>query len=303
MIKNRNLDFGYSDKGSKYVGLPRVATTDLETASVIDGKKGNEGGIVYDKNTKTVKFSNGSSWAAIDTSGASSTADDIYNNGAWTVTVDANDVTFTLATGYNLLVKSAATGTTAVAVEINDNTGGTITDGILFTAANSIVDAIDASAANINNAINIGANAIAGTNFSVTGAGAVTAVGVNYGSGSLSGTGNIAINTDKFTVTAASGNTVVAGTLAVTGNATFSGDVTVTGSLTYGGNWTVGATVTVDELILDTDGVAPAATNCYAVRDNSGDLTVNAVTGKQFIVAINGTDEYTFSATVLDMLD
>jgi len=75
----------------------------------------------------------------------------------------------------------------------------------------------------------------------------------------------------------------------------------VSGSLTFGGNWTVAATLTVDELILDTDGVAPAGTNCYLVRDNAGDLTANAVTGKQFIVAINGTDEYGFGATALDM--
>ena len=81
---------------------------------------------------------------------------------------------------------------------------------------------------------------------------------------------------------------------------TINSDLVVTGSLTFGGNWTVAATLTVDELILDTDGVAPAGTNCYAVRDNAGDLTLNAITAKQVIVAINNTDEYTFSATILD---
>ncbi len=84
------------------------------------------------------------------------------------------------------------------------------------------------------------------------------------------------------------------GTLA-TGNATITGDLTVTGAHTFS------STVTVDELILDTDGVAPAATNCYAVRDNSGDLTVNAITSKTFNVAIANNDEYTFSATALDL--
>lgn len=47
-------------------------------------------------------------------------------------------------------------------------------------------------------------------------------------SGTLAASGNFAINTDKFTVTAASGNTVVAGTLGVTGAATFTGTVTAT---------------------------------------------------------------------------
>jgi hypothetical protein len=40
--------------------------------------------------------------------------------------------------------------------------------------------------------------------------------------GTLGVTGNVAVNTDKFTVTAASGNTAVGGTLAVTGITTFS---------------------------------------------------------------------------------
>jgi hypothetical protein len=103
-------------------------------------------------------------------------------------------------------------------------------------------------------------------------------------------------------VTASLGITVSAGGITVTGNSVITGDLAVTGALSFGGAWTVADTLTVDELILDTDGTAPAGTNCYAVRDNSGDLTVNAITGKQFIVAINNTDEYTFSATVLDML-
>jgi len=118
---------------------------------------------------------------------------------------------------------------------------------------------------------------------------------------------NLAIaGTDVITVAGASVTiaqalTVSTGGAAITGNSTITGDLTVTGNLTFGGNWTVAATLTVDELILDTDGVAPAATNCYAVRDNAGDLTVNAITAKTFNVAINNTDEFNFSATTLDM--
>src|SRR6185503_16594083 len=48
---------------------------------------------------------------------------------------------------------------------------------------NGITDAIDASAANINNAINIGANAIAGTNFNVSGAGAIVGISLDTGNG------------------------------------------------------------------------------------------------------------------------
>src|SRR5574343_412474 len=106
--------------------------------------------------------------------------------------------------------------------------------------------------------------------------------------------GGLTISADGATIT---------GAVAVTGNTVLTGDLQVTGSLTFGGNWTVAATLTVDELILDTDGTAPAGTNCYAVRDNSGDFTVNTVTGKQFIIAVNNADEYLFSATIADFSD
>jgi len=53
----------------------------------------------------------------------------------------------------------------------------------------------------------------------------------------LDSSGNLAVTTNKFTVTAASGNTAVAGTLAVTGHTTFEGvtstGATGTGKLVY----------------------------------------------------------------------
>lgn len=115
-------------------------------------------------------------------------------------------------------------------------------------------------------------------------------------------------NTGDVTVNALTGKAVnfaVAGTdvVAVTGSGVaITGNLTVTGTFGISGNWDVGATLTVDELILDTDGVAPAGTNAYAVSDNTGDLTLNALTGKTINLAINGSDEYTFSATVADFL-
>jgi len=97
-----------------------------------------------------------------------------------------------------------------------------------------------------------------------------------------------------------------AGTVALTGDLTVSGATTVSGTLTVGGlningDQTVSGTLTVDELILDTDGVAPAGTNCYAVRDNAGDLTLNAVSGKEIHLAIAGTDEVDIGASAVDL--
>ena len=151
-----------------------------------------------------------------------------------------------------------------------------------------------------------------------TSANGVVIDGLTVKDGGIAGTGDITMNTNKFTVAGATGNTVVAGTLsvtgastltgnvtasgtlAVTGNATFSADVTISGGLTFGGALTISDTVTVDELILDTDGTAPAGTNAYVVSDNTGDLTLNALTGKNIELAIAGTDEYSFDAAKLD---
>lgn len=64
MIKNRNMVFDTANDSSpddhKFFQLPVISTASLPTAAA-----GNEGGIVYDATTNTVKFSDGSSWAAI----------------------------------------------------------------------------------------------------------------------------------------------------------------------------------------------------------------------------------------------
>ncbi len=62
MIRNRNLVFttalNSSPNEDKYIQLPEIATASLPTAST-----SNEGGLVYDATTNSIKFSNASSWA------------------------------------------------------------------------------------------------------------------------------------------------------------------------------------------------------------------------------------------------
>ena len=55
-------------------------------------------------------------------------------------------------------------------------------------------------------------------------------------SGTLAVVGNVAVNTDKFTVAAATGNTVAAGTLAVTGAQTLTGATTHAAAVGFGGS-------------------------------------------------------------------
>lgn len=81
--------------------------------------------------------------------------------------------------------------------------------------------------------------------------GTLTATGATALGSTLAVTGNVAVNTDKFTIAASSGNTAIAGTLAVTGASTLTGNVTasgtlaVTGASTLTGNVSCGGTLAV----------------------------------------------------------
>lgn len=79
-------------------------------------------------------------------------------------------------------------------------------------------------------------NTTVGGTFGVTGA---TTLG-----GTLAVTNDVAINTNKFNVTAASGNTTIAGTLGVTGATTLSSTLGVTGNTTIGGTLGVTGVIT-----------------------------------------------------------
>lgn len=99
---------------------------------------------------------------------------------------------------------------------------------------------------------------------------------------------DFSINTNKFTVTAASGNTAVAGTLTTTGLATANGGLTVSGSaLTLSGNitkagWTTNGVQFIGAAATFTDNSTAAGTVATAYSSVSGGNTiataVNAVT-------------------------
>lgn len=53
-------------------------------------------------------------------------------------------------------------------------------------------------------------------------------------------------------------------------------------------------------VLFDETSSAPAGTDVGLYRDNSGDLNVNVLNTKAFIIQIDGTDQYSFSASTLD---
>jgi hypothetical protein len=81
----------------------------------------------------------------------------------------------------------------------------------------------------------------------------------------LAVTGNLAINTNKFTVAASSGDTVVAGTLGVTGASTLTGAVGVTGALTATGGMVASQPGRVFNLPLGGTAIASIGTDAVAV--------------------------------------
>ena len=103
-------------------------------------------------------------------------------------------------------------------------------------------------------AINTNKFTVAATSGNTLVAGTFDATGAGAFASTLSATGNFAVNTNKFTVTAASGNTLVAGTLDVTGNASFAGSA-LSSSTSAGVGYKTGAGGTVTQLTNKVTGV------------------------------------------------
>ncbi|MGH7196846.1 MAG: carbohydrate binding domain-containing protein [Candidatus Saccharimonadales bacterium] len=177
--------------------------------------------------------------------GSPNTLQAAYDAGNTILTTDARDLTLTLAdwttdpnftittadnsTGFTSFVRANGTGLADPAQLLlvdNLDLNRAVPVGIKIQAATGgITTGIDASDAEIGDALSVGANNIVGT------------------------TGNIDFT--NFDVVGASGNTSVGGTLAVTGNTTLTGDLAVNGgditaggalNITPGGTLTVGAT-------------------------------------------------------------
>lgn len=204
-----------------------------------------------------------------------------FNNNAGTTTTQravtiANTVT----------AQTVDVNTEALLLLDNEDTtasGSTVIDnGILITVsgaiADGIIDAIDASDANITNAINIGANAILGTNFSVTGAGAVTAAGAIAANGGIT----FDASTDTLGAHTMAGTLDFGNNLAINlGNA--GTDFDGSGGLTLAANLTItagGATVTAGALAVNSGSIT-----------SDGALTIDAVDS---VILGGGGNTFTF---------
>jgi hypothetical protein len=179
------------------------------------------------------------------------------------VSTTAANINGNLTVATNKLTVASASGNTAIAGTLNVtgaatlsstlNVTGATTVGSLSTAGNistsagtiSSYGAISQTQSGQNNSL--AGNLSVGGNLNVTGV--TTFTGNLQIPGNLGVTGNFAVNTNKFTVAASSGDTVVAGTLGVTGLSTL-GTLSVTGASTLAsasitGAATIGTTLGV----------------------------------------------------------
>jgi len=123
-------------------------------------------------------------------------------------------------------------------------------------------------------------NTTVGGSFGVTGA---TTLG-----GTLAVTNDLAINTNKFNVTAASGNTSIAGTLGVTGATTLGGTLGVTGNATVGGTLAVTGTSSFNGTVdMNSNTIANLAEPVNDADAATKYYVDNAVTGLSYKDAVN----------------
>jgi hypothetical protein len=167
---------------------------------------------------------------------------------------------------------SAAAGTTASVSYSQTNDNNT---GLYFPATDQW--GLVAGGTSVLNGTATGIS-VTGT-FSASGTGAVT--------------GDFAINTNKFTVTAASGNTAVAGTLAVTGASTLTGATAVTGDFAVNTNKFTVTAASGNTLVAGTLAVTGAATLSSTLA--AGNTTITGTLAASGNVAIN-TDKFTVAA-------
>ncbi len=167
--------------------------------------------------------------------GATAATDAIAQN----ILLTANDADGDM---FGLKITSAATTAaaagsyTGILIDNAENVADTMSDAILITATTdtAITDAIDASDAEIVNALNIGANLIEGTNFDVATTGNIT-VQAGYGLDTNAASGTLNLGVTNATAVNLASDATAADVITI-GNSNASTTLAITG----GNDWSVG---------------------------------------------------------------
>lgn len=255
--------------------------------------------LQYQTMTTTLTDVDGGSPSVVITlRGRTTSTDDWHVIGTpvtWTsVANNPATITSTGAVNYNYLkvsyVASGATQHLRVAT-FDIRTANTSANGnITLTAGYDLIGSSTSDITiNTNKFTVAGAtgNTVIGGTLGITGATTATGLitangGVTLGAGDDligSSTSDITINTDKFTVAGATGNTVIAGTLGITGATTATGLITANGGVTLGaGDDLIGSSTS--DITINTDKFTVAgATGNTVVAGTMGVTGVSTFTG------------------------
>lgn len=145
---------------------------------------------------------------------------------------------FATAIGVESSLDNSGNATTWKAFDIDGGSNAATSYGLYFESSTAGHITKDISLQNGDTITNSAAGTITFGSAALTTTGALT-VASTTDSGTLGVTGNFAVNTNKFQVTAANGNTLVAGTLGVTGTSTLG--TTIVGSALNKGTCLAGA--------------------------------------------------------------
>jgi hypothetical protein len=211
-------------------------------------------------------------------------------------TVNAFGAATTLTLGNATLATLTLRPGTVVGSNTTQNLFNTVATTVNFAGAATVVSIGAATGTTtVNN--NLSVTGTSSHTGNATFSGTLGVTGATTLSSTLGVTGDLAVNTNKFNVTAASGNTAIAGTLGVTGATTLSSTLAVTSTSTFTGatthnggltaasssitgNETVGGTlgVTGATTLSSTLGVTGATTVGGNVAVNGGSLTTTQTT-------------------------
>jgi hypothetical protein len=214
----------------------------------------------------------------------------------------SGNFTANLITGNLSGTSTNVTGIVAVANGGTGTTTSTGTGALVFANTPTLVTPIIGAATGTSLSLTGNLSAAAGTFSSTLSAGAST-LGATTVGGILGVSGDVAVNTNKFTVAATTGNTLIAGTLGVTGAttlsgtsahggaSTFSSTVNVTGETTLTSLTTTGAATFSSTVTIPTG----AGLNRVLTSDANGGATWNSNPNAAFRL-VSSSATYTVSA-------